>query len=159
MASDPPSSQPSSHETISPTLKPLQLSLRLPESPQTTIHIHLTILTTTLLLFLTTTSPTSASAGALSSLGSFVYAMPDRLQASNTLSTALYTRDSSVDFTTRVAKILARRTGMPVYVGGSVDFGMGATIEEEVEGLKGVIDVVVAEVGKTKEEKEREGGL
>lgn len=86
-----------------------------------------------------------------------------RLQASNTLSTALYTRNSSIDFTTRVAKILARRTGMPVYVGGTVNSGvagMGATVEEEVEGLKGVVDVVLAEVGKkNKEGREGKGGL
>jgi len=76
-----------------------------------------------------------------------------RLQASNTLSTALYTRNSSIDFTTRV----------PVYVGGTVNFGvagMGPTVEEEVEGLKGVVDVVLAEVGKkNKEGREGKGGL
>lgn len=75
------------------------------------------------------------------------------MQGSNPLSTALYTRDSSIDFTTRTAKILARRVGMPVYVGGSVSFGgygMGPTVEEEVEGLKAVVDVVVREVERKK---------
>lgn len=62
-----------------PTLKPLQLSLPLPANPHTTIHMHLTLLSTTLLLFLTSTSTdhSTSSSGGLSSLGSFVYAMPD----------------------------------------------------------------------------------
>jgi len=49
---------------------------------------------------------------------------------------------------------------MPVYVGGTVNFGvagMGPTVEE---GLKGVVDVVLAEVGKkNKEGREGKGGL
>ena len=91
----------------------------------------------------------------LLSLYTYAWMYEQRLQASNTLSTALYTRDSSIDFTTRAAKILARTTGMPVYVGGSVSFGgpgMGATVEEEVEGLKAVIDVVVREVERKRDE-------
>lgn len=82
-----------------------------------------------------------------------------RIQGTNTLSTALYTRDSSIDFTTRTAKILARRTGMPAYVGGSVSFGGGygmrPTVEEEVEGLKAVVDVVVREVERKKAEEDK----
>lgn len=77
------------------------------------------------------------------------------MQASNTLSTALYTRDSSIDFTTRTAKILAMRMGMPVYVGGSVSFGgygMGPTVEEEVDALRAVVEVVVGEVERRKDE-------
>lgn len=51
---------------------------------------------------------------------------------------------------------------MPVYVGGSVGFaggnGVGPTVEEEVEGLKVVVDVVVREVERTKEEEGQRGG-
>lgn len=92
--------------------------------------------------FLTTTDPSTA--GSLSSLGSFVYAMPNRFQPSEPLSTALYTLSGSIDFATRVAKILARRTELPAYVGCSVAF-RGATVEEELEGVrlavKGVMEV------------------
>ncbi len=38
---------------------------------------------------------------------------------------------------------------MPVYVGGSVNFagpGMVASVEEEVEGLRAVVDAVMGEV-------------
>jgi len=65
---------------IPTTIHPLQLSIPLPANPHTTIHIHLTLLSTTLLLFLTSTSTgpsTPSPTSALSSLGSFVYAMPD----------------------------------------------------------------------------------
>ncbi len=67
-------------EAISPALTPLEIALRLPASPHTTIHMHLTLLGTTILLFLTSTSTdalSDSSAGGLSALGSFVYAMPD----------------------------------------------------------------------------------
>lgn len=44
-------------------------------------------------------------------------------------------------------------TGKPVYVGNSMSFasaGMGGTVEEEIEGFKRVVEIVVAEVEKTK---------
>jgi len=49
---------------------------------------------------------------------------------------------------------------MPVYVGGSVGFGgygVGPTVEEEVEGLRAVVEVVVREVDREKEEGQRGG--
>jgi len=55
-----------------------------------------------------------------------------------------------LEFTTRLAKLLARRTGKPVYVGNSISFssaGMGGTVEEEMEGFKKVVEVVMGEVG------------
>ncbi len=61
-----------------------------------------------------------------------------------------------MEFTTRLAKILARKTQKAVYVGNSISFasaGMGGTIEEEMEGFKKVVDVVMEEVQK------RDGGL
>ena len=72
-----------------------------------------------------------------------------RLNQGQTLSTPLYTYESSIEFTTRLAKLLARKTGKPVYVGNSVSFasaGMGGTVEEEMEGFRKVVNVVVEEV-------------
>jgi hypothetical protein len=68
-----------------------------------------------------------------------------------TLSTPLYTYESSVEFTTRLAKLLARKVGKPVYVGNSIRFasaGMGGSVEEEMEGFKKVVEVVMEEVQK-----------
>ncbi len=59
------------------------------------------------------------------------------------LSTALYTRTSSVDFMTRLAKILARKLEKPVYAGGQVKFWVQ---EDEAAGLRGVVDVVMGVV-------------
>lgn len=45
-----------------------------------------------------------------------------------TLATALYTYEESIEFTERIAKLLARKTGKAVYVGNSISFkgaGMG----------------------------------
>ena len=50
-----------------------------------------------------------------------------------------------------MAKLLARKTDRPVYVGNSISFasaGMGGAIEEEIEGFKKVIQVVMGEVAK-----------
>lgn len=55
------------------------------------------------------------------------------------LSTPLYSRTSSVDFMTRLARIMARRSDKPVYVGGELRFWEA---EEEAAALKGVVDVV-----------------
>ena len=69
-----------------------------------------------------------------------------------TLSTPLYTYESSLDFTTRLAKLLARKVGRPVYVGNSISFasaGMGGTVEEEIEGFKKVVEVVLDEFHKS----------
>jgi len=45
-----------------------------------------------------------------------------------------------------MAKLLARKTQMPVYVGNSMSFanaGMGGTVEEEMEAFKSVVQVVL----------------
>ncbi|KAF1347828.1 hypothetical protein BDV97DRAFT_298345 [Delphinella strobiligena] len=142
------------NDTSSPP-KPLELSIPLPNAPSSRIHMHLTLLPKSLLLFLTSTSTESAAAPAL--LGSFVYAMPDRYNPTQPLSTPLYTFPSSLDFATRLAKVLARRTGRAAYVGSSVSFagaGNGGTVEEEMEGFRRVVEVVVAAV-----ESEENGGL
>lgn len=67
------------------------------------------------------------------------------------LFTPLYTYESSLEFTTRLAKLLARKVGKPVYVGNSILFasaGMGGSVEEEMEGFKKVVEVVMEELQK-----------
>ncbi|KAF2749401.1 hypothetical protein M011DRAFT_398442 [Sporormia fimetaria CBS 119925] len=123
--------------------KPLEVSFPLPRAPQTNIHLQLTDNRTCLLLFFTTTMPESPSTA---SMGSFVYAMPNTTSPSNVLSTPLYTHSSNIDFTTRLAKVLARRTSKPVYLGNSISFasaGLGGTVEEEVEGFRRCVEVVM----------------
>ena len=74
------------------------------------------------------------------------------MNTGQTLSTPFYTYASSVDFATRLAKLLARKTERPVYVGNSISFesaGMGGTVKEEMEGFKRVVAVVMDEVGKS----------
>ncbi|OQO05966.1 hypothetical protein B0A48_10062 [Cryoendolithus antarcticus] len=129
--------------------KPLQLAITLPSNPQTRVHLHLTLTPTTLLLHSTTTSPETPSSSA--ALGSFVYALPDRYNPSQPLSTPLYTIPSTVDFTTRLAKVLVRKTAKACYVSWSGDLTggvMGGSVEEEMEVFRGIVEVVMAEVGK-----------
>lgn len=153
--------------------KPIELAITLPSSPGTTIHLQLTLLAATTLLFLTSTSLEIGSANA-ASMGSFVMGFPDvrlpyfsyhgppraptdvfeqRYNPSAPLSTALYTLPPSLDFTTRMAKLLARRTGMPCYVGGSIDLSVaagGGSVEEEMAAFRAVVDVVTDEVAKVR---------
>ncbi|KAF2194790.1 hypothetical protein K469DRAFT_734488 [Zopfia rhizophila CBS 207.26] len=124
--------------------KPIEVSFPLPGGPQTSIHLQLTNNRTSLLLFLTTTTVESSTT--VAPLGSFVYAMPNRTSPSNPFSTALYTQSATLDFTTRLAKVLARKAEKPVYVGNSISFasaGMGGTVEEEMEGFRRCVEVVM----------------
>ncbi|RVX74401.1 hypothetical protein B0A52_01527 [Exophiala mesophila] len=89
-----------------------------------------------------TTSTVGEAHNSTPPLGSFVYAMPDRLNERNAISTALTTSNESIDYATRLAKILARRTKSPAYVGCSMNFA-GITAEEEIEGLSLVVDHIV----------------
>ncbi|KAJ5764905.1 hypothetical protein N7520_004464 [Penicillium odoratum] len=129
-------------ESASPNLQPQEISFPLPKALHTTAHVHLTFLGNCTTLFLTTSTP-GDSAGSYKPLGSFVYAMPDRTSSKQTISTTIYTAPSSIEYTTRVAKILARRTGKPIYVGCSIDpNGLGLTVEEEMEGLSKIVNVI-----------------
>ncbi|KAF2849136.1 hypothetical protein T440DRAFT_508918 [Plenodomus tracheiphilus IPT5] len=122
---------------------PIEVAFPLPKAPHTNMHLQLTNNGPNLLLFLTTATPESASS---SPLGSFVYAMPNRASPADTLSTPLYTQGRTLDFTTRLSKVLARKTGKPVYVGNSASFssaGMGGTVEEEMEGFRRVVEVIM----------------
>ena len=89
-----------------------------------------------------TTSSIGEGASTLAPLGSFIYAMPDRLDSKNSISTVLSTTPGTIEYATRLAKILARRLNGPVYVGCSV-FVEGMTTEEEMEGLREVVGKVV----------------
>ncbi|KAL8756976.1 MAG: hypothetical protein Q9199_002566 [Rusavskia elegans] len=135
-----PLQEPSPETSPSPTLHPKQLAIPLPLTPHTTLHMQITTLDTSNLIFLTSTDPSSS--GSQSALGSFVYAMPNRLRPSDPLCTALYSQTGSIEFANRVAKILARRTEKPTYVGCSVVFG-NPTVEEEMAGVRAVVDEVV----------------
>ncbi|OJD30128.1 uncharacterized protein BKCO1_660005 [Diplodia corticola] len=138
--------------------KPAQLSFPLPRAPNARVNLHLTVHPTSLLLFVTTTSP-EHDAGVAAPVGSFVYAMPNRTTTTNPataqpLSTALYPQTPTLDLATRLAKILARRTARPTYVGNSTSFssaGAGGNVEEEMEGLARVVEVVVEEVRRVDE--------
>jgi uncharacterized protein YutE (UPF0331/DUF86 family) len=59
------------------------------------------------------------------------------------MSTPLYTSDSSIDYANRMAKILARRMDLPVYVGCSLNLS-GVTTEEEMESLTALTKVIMA---------------
>ncbi|RDI78787.1 hypothetical protein Vi05172_g11174 [Venturia inaequalis] len=134
--------------TTTPT-KPISLSIPLPHAPTTKISLQLTLESHHTLLFLTTS--TSDSPSALCSLGSFVYALPNRLNPSQPLSTPLYSMGDTLDFATRMAKLLAKKMGVPCYVGNSMSFagmGRGGDVEEEMEGFRLVVKVVMGEVEK-----------
>lgn len=47
-----------------------------------------------------------------------------------------------------MARVLCKRVGKPVYVGWSGEVsGVAGTVEEEVQGWRGVLDVVMGVVG------------
>lgn len=75
--------------------------------------------------------------------------LPQRLDAQQPLSTTLFPHEPTVEFTTRLAKLIARRTQLPAYVTNSMtlaDAGMGATIEEEMEAFRGIVDIVLEQL-------------
>lgn len=56
-----------------------------------------------------------------------------------------------------MAKILARKVGKPVYVGNSMSFaaaGRGGDVEEEMEGFRMVVGVVMEELRKVEDSDE-----
>lgn len=65
------------------------------------------------------------------------------------LSTPLYTAGSSEEFTTRMARLFAKKTQLPVYVASSMSFastGLGGTVEEEMEAFRRVVEVVTGKL-------------
>ncbi|KAI5783570.1 hypothetical protein EDC01DRAFT_751108 [Geopyxis carbonaria] len=124
-----------------------QFTLPLPFSAAATIRAHLTVHPHHLRLFLTTTS-SDGSSGGLAPLGSFVYALPSAT-GGLPLSTPLCVREESVETATRLAKILVKKCGRPAFVGCSMSFksaGRGGAPEEEMEGVRRVVEMVVARV-------------
>ena len=139
------------------------ISVPLPHIVHNTLHIQLTRFETSNLVFLTTSDPYSSSF--TSPLGSFVYAMPNvpfrfptaivvlqltqmyssfcqRFQSTEPLCTHLYAMTETIDFATRVAKIIARRTEKPAYVGCSAVFP-AADVEEETGALRMAVQGVM----------------
>lgn len=77
--------------------------------------------------------------------------MMQRLNDKEPLTTTLFSSESSLDFTKRLAKLVARRAQLPVYVMNSVSFAntaMGGTVEEEMEAFKRVVGVTLDKLGK-----------
>lgn len=50
-----------------------------------------------------------------------------------------------MDLASRLARLFAKKTGLPTYVGSSLSLsgaGLGGTVEEEMEAFRKVVDVV-----------------
>jgi hypothetical protein len=126
----------------------------------------LTVKAKAIMLFLTTAS--MEDAGSPTPLGSFVYALPDvcspshvisqcqllltwtqRYNPSQPLATPLCTVEPTLEFTTRLAKLVARKTQRPTYVGNSISFastGLGGTVDEEMDAFKKVVEVTLSQL-------------
>ncbi|KAI0537764.1 hypothetical protein GGR58DRAFT_470213 [Xylaria digitata] len=124
--------------------QPIQVSFSLPRSMDTKIHMRLTIQSKAIILFITTVA--AEDSDKLAAMGSFVYALPDKYNPNQPLSTTIYSAEATLEFTTRLAKILAKKVNLPVYVGNSISFastGLGGTMEEEMEAFKQVVAVAL----------------
>lgn len=67
------------------------------------------------------------------------------------MSTALYTIPSSLDFTTRMAKVLCRRLQRPCYVGSSINLSGaagGGSVDEEMEAFRCIVDTVITKASR-----------
>jgi hypothetical protein len=125
----------------------VEVSLPLPRSLGTRIYIRLSTRAKAIMVSLTTASQDEPAAAA--PMGSFVYALPNRLNSSQPLSTTLFPHEPTQEFTTRIAKLLARKTDFPVYVTNSISFanaGMGGTVEEEMEAFKNIAEATLAKI-------------
>ncbi|KAI8947058.1 hypothetical protein F4801DRAFT_29918 [Xylaria longipes] len=126
------------------TSEPIQVSFPLPRSMDTKIHMRLTIQSKVILLFVTTVTAEDSDRPA--PMGSFVYALPDRYNPNQPISTTLYSAEATLEFTTRLARILVKKTKMPMYVANSISLastGLGGTMEEEMEAFKQVVAVAL----------------
>jgi hypothetical protein len=151
----------------------IEFSIPFPHSLDTRIHLRLATQAKAIVLSLTTASQDEI--GAATSLGSFVYALPDvsgksssccvwdewpcgggrmltlaqRTQNQQPLATTLFSYEATVEFTTRLAKLLARKTQLPIYVSNSMSFanaGMGGTVEEEMEAFKSIVQATLSKL-------------
>lgn len=122
------------NETLS-----VSFSTPLPRSLDSHIHVRLTTRDKCIMLFVTSTG--SEDSDVLTSLGSFVYAVPDRFKPSEPLCTNIYIDEGSLEFAVRLAKLLVKRTQQPVYVSSSLAMermGMGGTVEEVLEAYQAI---------------------
>ncbi|KKF92753.1 hypothetical protein CFO_g4892 [Ceratocystis platani] len=130
--------------------KVTQVSLPLPRSMDTKIFVRMEVRDKSIMLFLTTAAVEDA--GTTSSLGSLVYAISDRYNPAQPMATVLYSVESTVEPTTRLAKMITRKTGLPVYVSNSISLAstvMGGSPEEELEAFTKVVEVVAAKLPQT----------
>ncbi|PNY29517.1 Uncharacterized protein TCAP_00552 [Tolypocladium capitatum] len=121
-----------------------QLSIPLPRSLDTRIYIRLSTQAKAIVLSMTTASQDELAAP--KAMGSFVYSLPNRFNVREPLSTTLFSHEPTLEFTTRLAKLISRRAQLPVYVTNSVSFadaGMGGTVEEEMEAFKSIVEVTL----------------
>lgn len=127
----------------------LEFSTPLPHSLDNRIYIRLTIKSKAVMVFLTTAS--GEEAGTATPMGSFVYAFPDKFNPNQPLSTPLFVVEATLEFATRLAKLLAKKVQLPVFVGNSISLastGLGGTMEEEMEAFKAVVEVLVPRLTK-----------
>lgn len=118
-----------------------EIGIELPHDPYSTIHLHLTLLSTFAMVFVTNNAP-GESGTSTSAMGSFVYSMPVAYDLSKEpICTTLFVSPPSIDFATRLAKILTRQLRKPVYVGCSLDL-VGVSWEDEMESLKAIVNQV-----------------
>ncbi|PKS11662.1 hypothetical protein jhhlp_001813 [Lomentospora prolificans] len=132
----------------------IELSFPLPRALDTRVYAHLTLREKSVVVFLTTstTDDLSTPPSMVFHVNLHLYAELEELTAlqrfnpNQPISTALYTQESNLEFATRIAKLLARRTQLPTYVGSSLNLsnmGMGGTPEEEMEAFRKVIEVIL----------------
>lgn len=140
--------------------RPQEYTLPIPNSPdRAVVNLLITNNSHSLMLNVATSREDQRSSSMRAALGSFVYAMPDLgtasmsmgptetvARAQQPLTTAMYVRQHTLDFTTRLARILAARLRKPVFVGEDVDLsclGRGGDVAEEMELFRKIVESVV----------------
>lgn len=74
---------------------------------------------------------------------------PQKFNPAQPISTPLFSVESSLEFTSRLARLFARKTQLPVYVSSSMSFagaGLGGTVEEEMEAFRKVVEVITSKL-------------
>lgn len=95
-------------------------------------------------------APQISSCFPYSSLSISTDFQPQARNTSSAISSPLYTQTATIDFATRLAKVLAVRTKKGVYVSSSASFHecvSGGTVDEEMDGFRRIVAVVLARVG------------
>jgi len=131
------SDEESSEET--PTWPSLSVSFPLPNTPQLRVHLKVTRQSHCQLIFLT------SSTSEASSMGSFVYAIPNKTDSSAIPAcTPLYSNIETLDFTTKIAIGVAKRSRVPTYVSCTFTLssaGVGGEVKEQVDAFQKIINV------------------